>query len=73
MDFFSVIICICTAFPYIFGYYIGFKEWNLISPLMLASLVSFVISLKLIPSMKKKTKAAGLFGQDLNKHSSKEM
>ena len=73
MDTFSIILCGCASFPFVFSNYIGFTEWDSLLPLMGTSLIAFLISLKLIPVIKKSTRQAGLFGKDLNKVSSKEM
>jgi hypothetical protein len=64
---------VSTAFPFFFGRFIGFYEWSLILPTMFTSIISYLINLKLIPSMKHTTREAGLSGKDLNKSNSKEM
>lgn len=73
MDLFSLIVSSCALFPFVFSSYIGFNEWESLIPLMITSFLSFIISLRLIPIIKKTTRAAGLYGKDLNKNNPKEM
>ncbi|OMJ79286.1 hypothetical protein SteCoe_20707 [Stentor coeruleus] len=73
MDFFSLIISSCACFPFVFSSYIGFNEWESLIPLMITSFFSFIITLRLIPIIKKTTRAAGLYGKDLNKNNPKEI
>jgi hypothetical protein len=73
MDIYTTIICSSVVFPFAFSFYLNFTSWNTLLPLFAISSISFFLTLRLIPTIKQMTKAAGLFGKDLNKQSSKEM
>ena len=73
MDTSSAIFTSSVLFPFVFGAYIGFNEWEMLLPVVCTSLLSYLLTSKLIPSLKNATRAAGLFGEDMNKSSSKKM
>jgi hypothetical protein len=73
MVLFSILASACAIFPFAFGYYINFSDWSSLLPILLTSSLSYLTTIRLIPTLKNSTRAAGLFGKDLNKTSSKEM
>ena len=58
MDTLNIIVGICVTFPFVFGAYLGFSEWTILLPTCFTSMLSFFVSVRLIPSIKHATHKA---------------
>lgn len=61
------------TFPFFVSFYYQVQSESTIIYSLLLSFAAYFACLHLVPALKKSTKAAGLFGKDLNKRSNKLM
>ena len=73
MNTFTLVISTALLVPLLVAKSMQFHEWGLLAPVGVASVLAYILTDRLIPSIKVLTANAGLAGRDLSKVSTDKM